>query len=69
MTPAAAVRLCAAAKLHVLAVALVGRQICVTVAAFDVMPETVIRRLGVPVTLSFGDGTGGLELWFMGDRA
>lgn len=67
VTEADALALCTAVKLDVLALARVGAQIAVTVAQPRVTPETVIRRLGVPVTVSFSDGRGDVTLWFEAD--
>jgi hypothetical protein len=58
---------CLAAKLTVLDVATVGRQICVTTAPLPVGVDTLALRLGVAVTVSFGDGTGNVRLYFAGE--
>ena len=68
MTEADASARCAAAKLTVLDVRTVGRQVGVTVAAYSVTTETVIKRLGVPVTVSFGDSSGAVTMWFAGEK-
>lgn len=73
MTPAALQQRCAAAGLDVLSVETVrlGTQVrvCVTVAPYDGNTKngrthTVVEKLGVPVTISFGDGSGNVRLWF-----
>jgi hypothetical protein len=68
MTPAEAQRRCLAAKLDVLDVARVGRQICVTVPRLPCEVETVVKRLGTSFTLSYGDGTGTVALYFTADE-
>lgn len=65
-TPAALSARCTAAGLQVLSAEQQGGRVVVTVKAWDKPTvETVIRRLGRHVTLSWGDGTGDVECGFM----
>lgn len=60
--------LCADAGLKVLAVATVGKQTRVTVAKAASSASglaALTKRLGMSMTVSFGDGRGNLDLWFM----
>lgn len=60
---------CTAAGLTVLDAQVVGKQVRVTVKPYNTHPtqdrtQTIVKKLGVPVTVSFGDGRGNVALWF-----
>lgn len=60
--------LCQAAGCTVLGAAVVGRMIAVYVKELPVSADTLAKRLDISgVTLSFGDGTGAVTLWFMAE--
>lgn len=71
MTPADAAARCTAAGLTVLAAGIVGKQIRVTVTKVPGSATglaTLTTRLGVGVTVSMGDGTGGASVWFIANN-